>query len=136
MLLLKIDLTQLLKTLISSWSDPTFIKHASNSTQICMFIYLKMINRIIMLSQIYFLNRHYKRHSDNLWISSKIYFDKSRYFKGNHTWNHSMVTEYIWGIEEARNGPCIIHLLFSYIGSNMGNWDLRVCDKYHTDINK
>ncbi|CAB5177607.1 unnamed protein product [Rhizophagus irregularis] len=28
------DLTQLLKTLISSWSDPTFIKHASNSTQI------------------------------------------------------------------------------------------------------
>ncbi|RIA99485.1 telomere length regulation protein [Glomus cerebriforme] len=28
------DLVQLLKTLISSWSDPTFIKHASNSTQI------------------------------------------------------------------------------------------------------
>ncbi|GBB92380.1 hypothetical protein RclHR1_00200013 [Rhizophagus clarus] len=28
------DLTQLLKTLILSWSDPTFIKHASNSTQI------------------------------------------------------------------------------------------------------
>ncbi|CAB5177618.1 unnamed protein product [Rhizophagus irregularis] len=50
------DLTQLLKTLISSWSDPTFIKHASNSTQIYItsaqiWVTAEMLSKLIDVSE-------------------------------------------------------------------------------------